>query len=55
MQIYVNVQDLTALESTSQSDRLIRQKINCSVLEDTVKFKNSNLLIAIAKVYFKKS
>lgn len=46
-QTYVNARDLKALENTSQSDRLIRQKISCSVLEDTVKLKNSNLLTSL--------
>lgn len=47
MQIYVNAQDLKALESTSQSNRLIRQEISCSVLEDTVKSNNTNLLTSL--------
>lgn len=47
MQIYVNAQELKALENTSESHRLIRQEISCSVLEDTVKFNNTNLLTSL--------
>lgn len=44
MQIHVNTQDLKALGNTSESSKLIRQEISLSVLEDTVKFNNTNPL-----------
>lgn len=44
MQIHVNAQDLKALGNTSESNKLIRQEISLSVLEDTVKFNNTNPL-----------
>lgn len=44
MQIHVNAQDLKALENTSESNKLIRQEISLSALEDTVKFNNTNPL-----------
>lgn len=44
MQIHVNAQDLKALGNTSESSKLIRQEISLSVLEDTVKFNNTNSL-----------
>jgi len=47
MQIYVDTQALKAVENTLQSSRLIRQEISCSVLKDTVKFNNTNLLTSL--------
>lgn len=44
MQTHVNAQDLKALENTSESNKLIRQEISLSALEDTVKFNNTNPL-----------
>lgn len=44
MQIHANTQDLKAPGNTSESNKLIRQEISLSVLEDTVKFSNTNPL-----------
>lgn len=49
MQIHANAQDLKALGNTSESNKLIRQEISLSVLEDTVKFNRTNPLDSPSK------